>query len=96
LGEDVVDALVLRKWTTVPRWLQPDNGETDRKNAEEQHGQQQGQVKVVGSRRPEENLVRHVAGQNCPGAQVKNYYQLYDIQGRKTRREEHSHPKNRN
>lgn len=39
---------VTRKRTAVPGWLDPDDGVSNREYAEEQHHQEQRQVKIIG------------------------------------------------
>ena len=77
----MVDEFLARKGTAVPRRLQPHDGEADWQHAQEKHREKQRQVEVVGPRRPEEHLVRHVARQHRTRAQVENYHQLYQVQG---------------
>lgn len=76
----------------MPGGFQPHHSITNRKCAQEEHQEQKHEVKVVVARCFENGLVRYVAREHCPRADVHENAQLDRVDCGQSGREEHSQP----
>merc|ERR1719242_3016054 len=82
----------IRKGSTMPTGFESDDNVGDGERAEEEHHQQEAQVKVVASGCLEDDLVWNVGHQHRPRLDVHDEDQLDDVDKRKTGGHEQSHP----
>lgn len=84
------------EWTTVEGRGQGHYRVNDRKQAKEEHEEQQAHVEVVWPRCLENSLVRNVTGHHCPALEVHRCQETQHVQTHQTWSVKCSHPKKNN